>query len=466
MITKITTKLLLVGLAVGATFTSCSNEQEDIFDQSAAERLNSISAIYTERLADSKGGWVMEYYPYTDNEDLNTGIGYLIMNRFNSDGSVYTMMKNKASYNTKWEDTSAWEVITDMGPVLTFNSWNRCYGRFTDPLDIDLTPGSYSNDESGKGYQGDYEFVMVDVPENGNHIMLKGKKRGIYQRLTRIPEGTDFEAYIDDIATFRKTHFIDNAQWELLMTDNGTDYRINYADRGIGTIYPEGKDSTAYGWHMPFMVTKYDDQYHLRFKDSVMVGSQQMEQEFYFNADEEVFHGMVNPENVIKPYSAVNFFHEMIEQAHRWKTSLALDKSDDFKTAITNMVNEMAAGETKYELDGTADKDKTFTFRKINDQVQLSFKVKFRRSNRNYTVDLPFLFTLEKTDGGAVLTYVEPLSDGAKNLVESFPTIKTFLEAFNGSYTIAGKDNSFSLRDLKLTSTTRDNSWIILQYEN
>jgi len=465
MITKITTKILLIGLTVGTAFTSCSNEQENIFDESAAERLNSVSAIYSQRLTDSKGGWVMEYYPYTDNENMVTGVGYLIMNRFNSNGSVYTLMKNKASYNTKWEDTSAWEVITDMGPVLTFNSWNKCYGRFTDPLDIDLTTGR-SEDESGKGFQGDYEFVMVDVPEGGDHIMLKGKKRGIYQRLTRIPEGTDFEAYLNDIDAFKKSHFIDNAQWELLMVDNGANYRINYADRGIGTVYPADKDSTAYGWHMPFTVVKYDEQYHLRFKDSVMVGNQQMEQEFYFDDDEEVFHGMNNAENVIKYYPAPDFFHEMLAQAHRWKSSVAMDKSDDFKTALNNMIAEMAAGSTKYELNGSSDKDKVFVFRKVSDQIQLSFTVKFRRSNRNYTVELPFLFTVEETDGGAKLTYVEPLSDGAKNLVQSFPTITTFLQHFNGTFTIDGKDNKYSLRDLKFTSTTKDNSWFVLQYEN
>ena len=36
----------------------------------------------------------MEYYPYTDNEDMNTGVGYLIMNRFHDNQSVYSLMKN------------------------------------------------------------------------------------------------------------------------------------------------------------------------------------------------------------------------------------------------------------------------------------------------------------------------------------------------------------------------------------
>ena len=456
----------IAALSLALTMTACSSEQDNIFDQSAAERLNSISSTYSTRLTDSKGGWVMEYYPYTDNEDLNTGVGYLIMNRYNTNGSVYTVMKNKASYNTKWEDTSAWQIITDMGPVLTYNTWNKCYGRFTDPVDIDLTPGSYSADESGKGYQGDYEFVMVDVPENGDHIMLKGKKRGIYQRMTRIPEGTDFETYLDDITTFWKTHFIDNAQWELLITDDGKSYRMNYADRGLSTVYPEGKDSTAYGWHMPFLVTKYNDQYHLRFKDSVMVEGKQMEQEYYFNAEEEVFHGMLNAENVIRCTPANEFIMKVFDNAHQWKTGVKMEKSSDFQTAMDNMVKELKSGPAKYTITQGSDKDQPFYFKKVDDQIQLSFEVSYTTGSTDNYVTLPFLFKFEPTDGGVSITYVEPRDKAATAILASFPTIKTFLESFNGTYTTTGKDNGWSLRDIKLTSTTKANSWIILRYEN
>ena len=112
--------LLLTALG----FVGCSNEEEDLFDHSAAERLNAISSTYTQRLADSKGGWVMEYYPYTNNEDMLTGGGYLIMNRFHDNGAVYTLMKNSLTNNMVLEDSTAFEVITDMGPVLTYNTYN------------------------------------------------------------------------------------------------------------------------------------------------------------------------------------------------------------------------------------------------------------------------------------------------------------------------------------------------------
>ena len=190
---KIYAKVLL--MAAVAVFTACSGEEDNIFDKSAAERLNEVSGVYSQRLADSKGGWVMEYYPYSDNENLVTGVGYLIMTRFHENGSVYTVMKNAATDEYRpiaqdkdgniWSkvnttpilisDSSSWQVITDMGPVLSFNTYNKCLGVFSDPTDIPATTSKY-DDEKGKGYRGDYEFVMVDVPQGGDHILLKGKR--------------------------------------------------------------------------------------------------------------------------------------------------------------------------------------------------------------------------------------------------------------------------------------------------
>lgn len=456
--------LYISAISLALTLTACSNEEENIFDQSAAERLNSVSATYSGRLTNSKGGWVMEYYPYTDNEDPITGVGYLIMNRFNSDGSVYTMMKNKATGNAKWEDTSAWEVITDMGPVLSYNSWNRCYGRFTDPVDIDLTTGR-SEDESGKGFQGDYEFVMVDVPEGGNHIMLKGKKRGVYERLTRLPEGTDFEAYLNDISDFWKTHFIENAQWELDIVNNGNSYKMNYADRGLATIYPEGKDSTAYGWHMPFLVTKYDNQYHLRFKEKVENNGAQMEQEYYFNTEDEVFHGLTNPSNTISA-SPINFFYKAFFERHRWKTTIATENSDYYKTLIQNLVTELASGTTKYEIDGTSDNEKAFKFRQEGEEIRLEFMLKFRIGGKTRTGELAFGYSWERTANGIKLNYIGSRSDGAQNFYDLFPSLQAFVNSFNGEFIVKGRDNSYSLRNMKFTSATDPNKWMMLQYEN
>lgn len=445
---KIFSCIMAVGLVM--SFTACSTEEDNIFDQSAAERLNTISSIYSSRLTDSKGGWVMEYYPYTDNEDLITGVGYLIMNRFNADGSVYTVMKNKATGNTKWEDTSAWDVITDMGPVLTYNTWNRCYGRFTDPVDIDLTTGR-SEDESGKGFQGDYEFVMVDVPENADRIMLKGKKRGIYQRMTRIPEGTDFEAYIDDIDAFKSKLFSASSKWEIMMNDNGQRYRINYAYRGLATVYPDGKDSTTYGWHMPFMVTKLNDQYYLRWKDTLMVDQTQMEQEFVYNAADDKFHGVLNQENTIEGGDAFDFFAAVLENGSgRWEWTAESAMSDAYQTVFTSVVDDFN-NILKFPL-------LNISFRKIANAITLRFIYKASRNNMN----IDYVFDLSRNDGKVELKFVSDSDNVAKNARERLPHIQDLINLLQQSWTPVAEGSRFDLSKVKLISSADASTWFIV----
>ena len=161
-----------------------------LFDQSAAERLNAASDLYSARLTAQPNGWAVQLYPTTKNESP-FGNGYLVLMDFNADHSVKCSMNNILSGNVYKSDVSAWEVITDNGPVLTFNTFNDVLHTFTDPEDVGITSG-FGNDETGTGIGGDYEFIIVDAPEDASYMMLKGKKRGTYNLLTPIEEGVDY----------------------------------------------------------------------------------------------------------------------------------------------------------------------------------------------------------------------------------------------------------------------------------
>lgn len=424
-------------------FVACSHEEDDIFSKSAAERLNEISDIYSQRLTDSKGGWVMEYYPYTDNEDTLTGRGYLIMNKFLSNGSVYTLMKNNASHNQKVEDTSAWQIITDMGPVLTYNTYNKCYGRFTDPTDIDLTPSKY-DDESGKGFQGDYEFVMVDVPEGGEHIMLKGKKRGVYQRLTRVPEGTDFEAYLDDIYKFQNKIFF-NSKWEILIIDNGVRYSMDRQHTGRPTVYPEGKDSTAYGWYAPYLITKHDDKYYFRFKDTVMVEGKQMEQEFVYDEAEDMFHGIVNSENILRG-PIPNLFFNLHMTRSRWQYTRGLPISGEFTTAFNTMLSSFLA--LTWEIENVQ-----FTKNGKDMKVLINLKV---RNTDDERATFGYIYDINTTESGVSITYREPdngINPKSQERYDAMPALANFINTITGNYQITPATGSkFDMRSITATS--------------
>lgn len=46
-----------------ACICSCVNEEADLFDSSAAQRLNQAVTEYTDLLENSENGWIMDYYP-------------------------------------------------------------------------------------------------------------------------------------------------------------------------------------------------------------------------------------------------------------------------------------------------------------------------------------------------------------------------------------------------------------------
>ena len=88
-------KILSISLILAAALTlnSCVKEEDDIFDKTAAERLNEASGLYASRLMASPNGWAMQLYP-TNYDEWPYGNGYLVLCRFNKDFSVNVSMDN------------------------------------------------------------------------------------------------------------------------------------------------------------------------------------------------------------------------------------------------------------------------------------------------------------------------------------------------------------------------------------
>ena len=258
-------------LAAGIGFTACVNEEDDLFDKTAAERLNEASALYSSRLMAQPNGWAMQLYPTNDNE-APYGSGYLVLCRFNKDHSVVVSMKNQFTDNVYRTDTSLWEVITDNGPVLSFNSHNDCLHAFTDPEDILWTGNpDEPNNETGTGVGGDYEFIIVDAPEDASYMMLKGKKRGTYNLFTPVEEGVEYESYLADVETFMKTMFpSSNPTFDVLHTPTG-DFKMTGIDDGIPNIFPYDGDEIIDESFNAFLITKRGDDYYLRLRDSFKI---------------------------------------------------------------------------------------------------------------------------------------------------------------------------------------------------
>lgn len=221
-------------LLMGITTSCFKMEEEDIFDQNAAERLESAKQLYINTLTDKGGVWAMEYFANVEEP------GYVYMMKFNKNGSVEISADNKwvaealGSTETLATKTSLWEVITDDGPVLSFNSYNPIFHIFANPEDIpDTDP-----DEQGYGHEGDYEFDLMKV--QNDTLFLSGKKYRMPIIMYRLSSETVPAEYFGKINDIIKSTNITKFPDLLLSAGNGKNYIVNDIATLIPSIYEQG----------------------------------------------------------------------------------------------------------------------------------------------------------------------------------------------------------------------------------
>lgn len=162
-------KLLFCCVAL-LTFTlqSCSNKEEEIFEESPSVRLQALMDKTQATLVSSENGWVMDYFP---DRDLSYG-GFLYILKFNKQSvEAYCELSNDLSESIE----SLYKLSNDDGAVLSFDSYNEFLHFFATP-----SSGRY------EAYDGDFEFKIMKVEDD--LITLKGKRSGNTIYLHRLKE--------------------------------------------------------------------------------------------------------------------------------------------------------------------------------------------------------------------------------------------------------------------------------------
>ena len=448
--------LLAVGTVV---LTGCKSEEDDLFSSSAAERLAESQKTYTKRLGGTT--WVMEYYPLGTTE-LNpetrdpypAGLGYVILNRFKTDGSVEQAMQNSVSNGQYLFDTSMWEIITDQGPVLSFNTFNKCIHAFADPG----VSNSSLNLHQGRGYEGDYEFGVLSLDENAEYVMLKGKKRGTYIRMDKLPYDTDFQTYLDDIIAFKEKLFSASAPNNPQISLGGTTFVLTRASLGIAELYPVGGDPvTQNSWH-PYLISKRDGQYYMRFRDKIGRGNCDA-QEFVYDATKDLFTCVENPAYIIEGPAAGSFFNESVNNGHKWLLSRTNDMSEQMKAVYEKMYEDFRkVGSGSYTLQNVQ-------FSKIVDGSADNGKIKVDISYRNRNSVAHLLVYFDATFGDQSFTLSNRQVQGnGQNIINAVPGIDTFLTTIETELSVAAGGSSFNMSTLKLTSAKDTNYTFVLNY--
>ena len=470
MINK-TSHRLLIGLSFiichlsfSVALTSCAGEEEAIFDKSAAERLNESSAKYSARLEAQPNGWAMQYYP-TYNDEAPYGSGYLILMRFNPDFSVDVSMDNRFSNNTYATATSVWEVIKDNGPVLSFNTFNACMHAFSDPEDISWT----GDDEQSEGCGGDYEFIIVDAPEDASYMMLKGKKRNTYNLLTPVEVGVDYQQYLADVKAFHNKMFSADAPTGCYLCF-GPDsiYNMDDASDGVPNIYPVGSDAIANESFNPFLVTKRGNDYYLRFRDAFEKDYLDGKlQELRYDSIQDCFIGTDNAEFIMKGYPVAKFFREYtIAKGERMIDVLTTETamSAKFKTYIDNLTEGFAQMKNKNKAYGFV--GLRYQWSGVNNSFQ--WQVRYTPGTNTATA-VGYNYTTDYTEDGVKFSYEGPGADAkgattaATNVRNTLESVANITELFSQQFVITAAVSKFNLSTLKFTSTSDPDLWFLVQ---
>lgn len=234
----------LSALILMLSLAACApSEVDDIFDDSPAVRLDNAIKNYTELLKSDGGRWLMEYFANSGEE------GYNFVMTFHNDGSVDISTQNAyVNDGAFFTDRSLWEVVSDYGPVLSFNTYNKAFHVFSSPQ------------SDGSGHEGDYEFMILNA--DNDKIVMRGKKsreKGVVvdvllTRLSSTEYPTD-EDYFTSLTAVRKAAFSDRINNYVLTTGSGKRYICNDVTTMLWSFYPEDGTLLDNGEYMNAIIT-------------------------------------------------------------------------------------------------------------------------------------------------------------------------------------------------------------------
>ncbi|MBO7138209.1 MAG: DUF4302 domain-containing protein [Bacteroidaceae bacterium] len=186
-------RYISVALAAIA-FAGCSHfQEEDLFEESAALRIEHNAEKLQQILVNAPQGWVIQYYT---GRGVSVFEGFNLFAKFERDGKV-TMAGNHrflrdGNAGKYTEASSLYELIREDGLVLAFNTWNEVLTPFVDPVAPWAAPKDLLKD--GAGMQGDQNLVIKSMKED--EVICRGERYDALIRLVKADR--DWKTYIED----------------------------------------------------------------------------------------------------------------------------------------------------------------------------------------------------------------------------------------------------------------------------
>lgn len=240
-------KISILGLAGLFTLSlqSCFFSEDDVFDQTPSERIESTMTEYQKVLTEAPNGWLLEYYAGGENHDIG---GVVLLLKFEGEDVTVASDTRVMGYGTTTytepgeKVTSKYSLIKDQGPVLSFSSYNALIHYWSEPK------GVFDAD----GLAGDFEFVIMSA--ESDKILLKGKKHGTLMTMTRLPENTDWDSYLAACNRIRT----ESAEYGTLVGyNNGTEFTPSaFSQSNVIRFTEQGADGTEVRNKVSFVYTE------------------------------------------------------------------------------------------------------------------------------------------------------------------------------------------------------------------
>ncbi len=158
----------IVLMALSLSAQSCLMEDKNLFDNTAAERLQAYMTECSDVLTSSENGWIFEYYP----EANQSYGGFVYVVKFTKgDVTAYFELAN----DVKVPVTSLYKITGDDGASLTFDTYNDYLHYFATP-----------DGQNYQGMEGDYEFSLMGVSPDKSEVYLRGRRTNNKMTLRRL----------------------------------------------------------------------------------------------------------------------------------------------------------------------------------------------------------------------------------------------------------------------------------------
>ena len=248
---------LTLGGVVGGLLLSCADGADDVFGESAANRMAKSQSEYTTILESQQQGWAVDFYP---SDRSQGGVAYTA--RFH-DGEVamtceqpITNSVTSTTYAVGTEISSLYRIVSETGVLLTFDTYNPLFHYW-----------SQSSPGHAKGYNSDYEFTFISACADS--VILRGKKHGNLMKLYPLSE--DAATYIKKV---EQTHTTLSAITRKRAIIDGTTIAVTMSNNNL--TFNSGSSSTT----MPFIYTSTG----LRFYQQVAINNVSV-RELAFNTE-------------------------------------------------------------------------------------------------------------------------------------------------------------------------------------